>query len=224
MAARSIRARCKDCGWQLLMAEIARTGMVCCPHCGTQLAPGYGAVLLEEARRADALRREFVRCVQRLAELPGALQLDPASVFADTAADLDWYGMVSDERARLDAETADLRARVRAWSARSRRSRRPAAPDIAGRLRRLGQGLRLHARHRANPPGQAGDDLAQAALTQAADLLDAAASDVLADRRQARMHALKALRQAHDALARPIPQPAAAEPAAAGETRTGQAA
>ena len=222
MGARSIRARCKDCGWQVLMAEIARTGVVCCPHCGAQLAPGYGAVLLEEARRVDALRREFVRCVQRLAELPGALQLDPASVFADTAADLDWYDVVGGERARLDAETADLRARVRAWSAQPRRSRRGAASDTAGRLRRLGQQLRLHARRRANPQGHEGDDLARAALERAADLLDAAASDVLADRRQARMHALKALQQAHDALARPIVQPTVAE--AAADTRMGQAA
>lgn len=76
MAIEPLSARCRACGGELLLREVADSTSGRSPSCGELLAPGYTFLLLEEARRAEALQRALVLCLQRLVDLPGHVELD----------------------------------------------------------------------------------------------------------------------------------------------------
>src|SRR3712207_2018961 len=71
-----IHAHCTHCGRELLLRELTINHSATCPTCGNLLAPNYSFMLLDEARRAEALAGELAASLQRLAALPGRLVLD----------------------------------------------------------------------------------------------------------------------------------------------------
>lgn len=180
----SLSARCRRCEGKLLLAEIAGVGSGRCPSCGELLAPGNSLLLREEARRADALHRAFIVCLDRLAGLPGNLMIDPDTALRDTVAAVGWGERLAEDRETIRSEAADLSPRARAW----RRERRAAAGSLAADIRRVAQRLRHHGdlvERRNAQEGADGAPLDPVPLREAAARAEAAAAAVAQDRRLA---------------------------------------
>lgn len=184
----SLSARCRRCEGKLLLAEIVGGGSGRCPSCGELLAPGNSLLLLEEARRADALHRAFIVCLDRLAGLPGNLMIDPDTALRDTVAAVGWGERLAEDRETIRSEAADLPPRARACRRLPRRERRAAAGSLAADIRRVAQRLRHHGdlvERRNADEGADGAPLDPVPLREAAARAEAAAAAVAQDRRLA---------------------------------------
>lgn len=208
MALEPVQARCRGCGRELVLAELVKVGSGACPSCGELLAPGYTHLLLEEARKADALEHALVVCLQRLVGLPGNLELDPESVFRNAVARVGWEELLAADRTVMQTEAAALRPQVREWRRLPRHNRKREAPALLAGLHRLAQRLRLHGRlleQRDAELGSRGETLLGAdsrPLFEAAQGLETAAQTVADDKMRADDHARAALERAETAVSR----------------------
>jgi hypothetical protein len=209
----AVEARWPQCHGELVLSELVRATSGRCPGCGELLAPGYTFLLLEEARKVGLLQRELVMSLERLATLPGHLQLHPEAVLRATVEAVPWDERLANDRDVIRAESAGLRPQVSAWRSHSRREREHRTPELVAAIRRLAQRLRHHRERLEQRNAEVSDlepRLDPGPVRQAADQMDAAAEAVGGHRRLADDTVLAALRTV-DASIEPksaeVPQP-----------------
>ena len=208
MALEPVQARCRGCGRELVLAELVKVGSGACPSCGGLLAPGYTHLLLEEARKADALQHALVMCLQRLVGLPGNLELDPESVFRNAVARVGWEERLAADRTVMQTEAAALRPQVREWRRLPRRDRQREAAALFAGLHRLAQRLRLHSRlldqrdADLRNGGETPLGVGSGPLLEAAQGLESAAQTIADDNMRADDHARAALSRVEAAVSK----------------------
>jgi hypothetical protein len=189
-----ISATCRACNRELLLRELVLSGTGTCPTCGVLLAPHYSFMLLDDARRADALAHELSTCLSRLAALPGNLLFNRDSVYEAIAAPLPATRQQSDERRGIIQNSQQLRRTVWDWTRSDRSQRNTRRAMLVADLYALAQRVRALSTTDAIPTTQ------RQVVSEAAGALANATARMRAKRWRANLDAITALDRITDVV------------------------
>jgi hypothetical protein len=183
-----LTASCRVCSGEFEVLELARRRDGACPRCGVPLTDEWVTLLVEESENLQTVHDALVRCLRRLAGLPGNLQLSPAPLWRNLLELVPWEEQLASQPDLLAAEILQARERIDALVARLDTVGGSAdMEDTATHVRRLADRMRtvallLDINH--DLAGSPGDSTADAARA-AADDLDREAAEVQAGHRDA---------------------------------------
>ena len=103
-----VEARCRACGGDFYLFELADEHSEQCPRCHQLLSPDWTPMLLKEAADADRLQRAFMACLRHLVSFPGNLELLPHSVLRNLFEEVGWEQDLAADRALANPEIAQL--------------------------------------------------------------------------------------------------------------------
>jgi hypothetical protein len=110
--AHPLRASCRSCDGGFEVAELAARRDGCCPRCEEPLSPRWTTLLVEEAENLQTVHDALIRCLRRLAGLPGNLRLDPEPVLANLRELVPWDDQLRFQPGRVRDQVAQARARI----------------------------------------------------------------------------------------------------------------
>lgn len=181
-----IPANCRACGRQLLLREVVRAGSGACPTCGEMLTRDYSFMMIDDARRAEALAGELAVSLQRLVGLNGNLRLDRTAIFEAIAAVVPSEAADRTHREHVVQEGRRLRRAVWSWQRTNQPERQRLTRRLLARLSTLAQ----RARSIASTTPADGQGLE---LLAAADAVSNAAQRMGAERVHSALEAAAAL-------------------------------
>lgn len=110
--ARPLRASCRSCEGGFEVVELAERRDGRCPRCEEPLSPRWTTLLVEEAENLQTVHDALIRCLRRLAGLPGNLRLDPEPVLANLRELVPWEDQLRFQPDRVRDQVAQARARI----------------------------------------------------------------------------------------------------------------
>lgn len=111
---RPLVARCRTCAGEFEIADLAETRDGACPVCGAELSPGWTILLVEEAEKLQTVHDALLRCLRRLAGLPGNLQMTPAPFWQNLLEQVPWEDQLATQPRRIAAEIERARGSLEA--------------------------------------------------------------------------------------------------------------
>lgn len=162
-----LRARCRSCGANVTLEELAGAGDGLCHGCNQPFSEQWTMLLVEECAAVEQLSQALLRSLRRLTGLPGNLELQPDELFANLRDEVPWGQSIDNESQLVAAEIERLTRRLDDGHITA---------DIADDLSRLANRLTglatiLEAHQEATDPGNRG--AGQVALANARHLDDA---------------------------------------------------
>lgn len=137
-----IEAKCRRCGNEFTLFEVADRNTGDCPRCQYPLSPEWTFFLLLEALRAQSAQHELLTALRRLVDLPGNLELIPQSVLGTFFEEVGWKEELIAEPELIREEVRRLQEQAEEWERLHPEARPPGVPLAEG-LRRLASRIRL---------------------------------------------------------------------------------
>jgi hypothetical protein len=110
-----LRARCRRCDGDFILAQLGEERTGSCPRCGRNLSPDWTAHLVEQAARAEIAHRHLVDALRELRNLPGDVIVRPGAIFHNLFEEVGWQRQLGAEQELLRDELDALQRHVARW-------------------------------------------------------------------------------------------------------------